>query len=425
MKSCLLFIALFAHTMIKAQKPDYIYASNIKTVKMYMYGNPLAYPIISLNSGERLELHFDDMDANVKSYSYTYQLCTADWQPALMSQFDYIKGFSQQRINTYRMSAIAYTRYTHYMAILPESNCAPSRAGNYLVKVFLNGDTSKLAFTRRLLVLNEQAVIAAQIQRPFNGQYFNTHQKVNFIINTSKLNIVNAMQQVKVYILQNNRWDNAIHNIKPTFIRPKDIEYNTEQDCLFPAGKEWRWLDLRSFRLQSDRVQKADYSNTATNIVVVPDKDRSAQRFVFFKDNNGKYFTETTETINPFWEADYATVNFTFVPPGNVPYPDKDVYLFGELSNYGMDESSKMKFNEATGNYETSLFLKQGYYDYSYITTNQNDRYPTASFQFTEGNYWEAENNYTILVYFQGLGDRADQLVGITRINSITSRPGN
>jgi hypothetical protein len=89
-----------------------------------------------------------------------------------------------------------------------------------------------------------------------------------------------------------------------------------------------------------------------------------------------------------------------------------------------MDESARMKFNEATGNYEASLFLKQGYYDYSYITTEQNDPKPVASFQFTEGNYWEAENNYTILVYFQGLGDRADQLVGITRINSLTSRPG-
>ena len=389
-----------------------------------MYGNPLAYPIISLNSADRLELHFDDTDANVKSYSYTYQLCTADWQPALMSQLDYIKGYSQQRINTYRMSSIAYTKYTHYMAILPENSCAPKRAGNYLVKVFLNGDTSKLAFTRRLLVLSEQATIAAQIQRPFNGQFFSTHQKVNFIINTSKLNIVNAMQQVKVYILQNNRWDNAVHNIKPTFIRTKDIEYNTEQDCLFPAGKEWRWLDLRSFRLQSDRVGRAEYGKTFTNIMVVPDKDRSAQGYVFFKDNNGKFFNETAESINPFWEADYATVNFSFVPPGNIPFSDKDVYLFGELSNYGMDESARMKFNEASGNYETSLFLKQGYYDYSYITTKQNDPKTVASFQFTEGNYWEAENNYTILVYFQGLGDRADQLVGITRINSITSRPG-
>ena len=117
------------------------------------------------------------------------------------------------------------------------------------------------------------------------------------------------------------------------------------------------------------------------------------------------FLHETAETINPFWEADYATVNFSFVPPGNIPFSDKDVYLFGELSNYGMDESARMKFNESTGNYEASLFLKQGYYDYSYITTKQNDHKTAASFQFTEGNYWEAENNYTILVYFQGLGD--------------------
>src|SRR5690606_979443 len=122
--------------------------------------------------------HFDDLDPVVRNYSYTYQLCNADWTPAILSQFDYIKGFSQQRITTYRNSSIAYTRYIHYQAVLPDRNCRPSRSGNYLLKVFADGDTSKLIFTRRLLVLEDRAPVAAQIQQPFNGQYFRTHQKI-------------------------------------------------------------------------------------------------------------------------------------------------------------------------------------------------------------------------------------------------------
>ena len=127
-----------------AQIPDAVYSDRIKTVQLYPYGNQLGYPIIRLNSGEQLELHFDDLDANVKNYSYTFQLCNADWTPAMLSHFDFIKGFSQVRINTYRMSSVAFTKYTHYSAMLPDRNSVPSRSGNYVVKVFLNSDTSKV-----------------------------------------------------------------------------------------------------------------------------------------------------------------------------------------------------------------------------------------------------------------------------------------
>ena len=408
-----------------AQIPDAVYSSRIKSVQLHPYGNQLGYAVIKLNSADQLELHFDDLDGNVKNYSYTYQLCNADWTPAMLSHFDFIKGFSQVRFTTYRNSSVAFTRYTHYQAILPDRNSAPSRPGNYIIKVFRDGDTSKLIITKRMLVVEEKCAIAAQIQQPFNGQIFRTHQKVQFRVNLNeRLNVVNALQQIKVVIMQNNRWDNAVTDIRPTFFSRTTLEYNTENDCVFPAGKEMRWIDLRSLRLQSDRVANAKYSNSSTEIFVKPDGDRSAQRFNFYRDANGFYLIESSENINPLWQADYATVNFTFVPSGNSPFPDKDIFVFGQLTNYDLSENAKMKYNAEKGVYESSLFLKQGYYDYSYVTIDRNTKKRIGSFDYTEGNFWETENDYTILVYYRPLAGRADELVGYTRVNSLTGRPG-
>lgn len=424
MKSFLLSLALLVIYTANAQVPDRVYLENIKTVKLYVAGNPLAYPIWQLNSRNRLELHFDDLDPVVRNYSYTFQLCNADWTPAVISQFDYIKGFLQQRITNYRNSSLAYTKYIHYQVMLPEANCMPSRSGNYLLKVFADGDTSKLLFTRRFLVTENLVPIAAQVQQPFNGQYFRSHQKIQFTVNTKSLNLVNAMQQVNVCMLQNNRWDNYKRSIKPTFIRPGSLEFNTEEDAIFPAGREWRWLDLRSFRLQSDRVGRADYSNNKTLIDVIPDVDRSSQRFVFYRDNNGMFYNDVTESINPLWQADYATVNFYYIPNDKAPIPGKDIYLFGELTNYGDMKQAKMEFNDRLGAYATSLFLKQGYYDYSYVSVDPKFPDWSPSFAQTEGDYWETENSYTILVYYRALGDRADRLVGLSHINSLANRSG-
>jgi Domain of unknown function (DUF5103) len=261
------------------------------------------------------------------------------------------------------------------------------------------------------------------VQQPFNGQYFYTHQKINFKVITTNLNIVNAMQQVKVVILQNNRWDNAVRNIRPTFIRQGELEYNAEQDCLFEAGKEWRWLDLRSFRLQSDRVAKADYGPTSTDIYLKPDRERVSSKIAFYQDNNGRFYNDVSESLNPLWQADYAKAHFSFLPPDGMPIRGKDLYMIGELTNYGLDPRAKMVYDEASRTYQTTLLLKQGYYDYAYVTV-PSGTYASPSFAETEGNNWESENNYTVLVYYQALGGRADQLVGMSMINSRASRSG-
>src|SRR5271170_2547015 len=130
---CFLIIALSGF----AQTPDSIYLPSIKTPQLYVKGNQLAYPVMRLNGNDQLELSFDDLDNDVKNYSYTYQLCNADWTPAVLSQFDFIKGFSQANINNYRLSSYALTRYTHYVAIIPDPNCIPVHSGNFVLKVFL------------------------------------------------------------------------------------------------------------------------------------------------------------------------------------------------------------------------------------------------------------------------------------------------
>ena len=170
----------------KAQLPDHTYHPNIRTVKLYKAGDIYSYPVITLNSAEQLELHFDDMEPDMKYYYYSFQLCNADWKPANVQTFDYIRGFQSNRISTYRNSSITGIRYTHYQAFFPEKNSAPTRGGNYLLKVFLNDDTSKLAFTKRFLVVNTKAAVSGMVTQPYNNNFFQTHQRVQANVSTAQ-----------------------------------------------------------------------------------------------------------------------------------------------------------------------------------------------------------------------------------------------
>ncbi len=415
------FATVFIASSVNAQLCDKIYRSNIHSIKLHLYGDQLSYPIVRLNTADQLELHFDDLDADVKYYSYTFILCNADWTPAMLSQFDYMKGFSNVRINTYRNSSIVLTRYTHYMANLPDKNTAPTRSGNYLLKVFTNGDTSQTAFTKRFLVVDVKVNAGANVIQPFNTSLSKSHQKIQFSINVQNIKPTNIFQQIKVVILQNNRWDNCVANIQPTFIRQNILEYNTENEGLFKAQKEWRWVNLTSLRLQTDRIEKGNYTNKGQTLYVKPEGERNSLRYTYYRDMNGMYQLWNLENNNPYWQGDYATVWFQYLTPNKEAYPDKEVYVFGEHTQYEITDANKMTFNTEKGIYENKQFLKQGMYDYIYLLKDKKTN--TLSFDVTEGNWWDTENNYTILVYYRALGARADELIGITQVNSLAGRP--
>lgn len=410
---------LFISISITAQRnPDSTYLPNIHGIKFFMFGNQLGYPVISPGVTTALELHFDDLDTKIKNYSYTYQLCDADWNVIDLSPLDYIQGFTQNRLTQYRVSSVAQVRYIHYQALLPEKNCFPTKSGNYLLKVFLNGDTSKLAFTRRLLVLDNKIPVMLKAAQPFNSQLMTTSQKVQFSIDKAKLNILNPQQQLKVVVLQNYRWNNAVTGIQPQFMRGNIYEYNGERDFMFEAGKEYRWVDLQSFRYQSPRIESIDHTNIPVDVYLRPDPERSQERFLMTQDYNGAFYVRGSDVHNPWWQGDYANVHFTFYPRSLPPYAGKDIYIIGEMTSNALNDSTKLHFNEATGVYEITLLLKQGYYYYTYVTKDTDKKNSKPQTALTDGNYWETENSYTVLVYYRSLGDRYDELVGMATINS-------
>ncbi|HVG40874.1 MAG TPA: DUF5103 domain-containing protein [Chitinophagaceae bacterium] len=417
---CLLSIGIKG-TSQRILKPD---APYIKSVKLYRVGDQTSFPAISLGSGETMELHFDDLEGGVKNYYYSFQLCNADWTPSMLRPLEYLKGFQTIRISNYRNSSLTSVRYTHYQASVPDRTSVPTHSGNYLLRVFINSDTNNIVLSKRFVVVDNKAAVVTQLQQPYTAQYFKSHQKLAISVTTDNRTRIMSPQDLKVIALQNNNWQTAFWIDRPTIYRGNYYEYSDEAITAMPAAKEWRWIDLRSYRLLSDRMQRMDAKSDTTRVVVKPDATRNGQVYVYYRDFNGSYTMETLESVNPFWQADYAFVQFSYFPPNNKPIGGSDVYLFGELTNYGGDTSGKMIFNPERGAYEKTLLLKQGFYNYLYATLPQSGGAGFPDFSSTEGNYWGTENSYTLLVYYRPFGARADELIGFTSLNSVFHRQG-
>lgn len=419
---CTFFLLAFIVSSFCAPAQTAVYNPAIKSIKLFKAGDQTSFPVLTLNSTDVLQLEFDELGTAVKNYYVGFQLCNADWTPSNLTTFDYIKGFQSFRIATYRNSSLALVKYVHYQATVPDRNSTPSRSGNYLLKVFLNNDTTQLAFTKRFVVVNTLAQIGTQVQQPFNATLFRTGQKLQLGVQTDKRINVLSPSDVKVVVLQNQNWQTALFLDRPTIYRGNYFEYSDEGITGMVGLKEFRWLDLRSLRLLSDRMQNLDNKGDTTHVYVKPETTRNGQAYVYFRDLNGGFTIESYESINPYWQGDYALTHFKYFPPGNKPLAGNDLYIFGEMTNYAADTSGLMRFNEESGAYEKTLLLKQGYYNYLYATRPY--RGGALEFSQTEGNFWATENNYTVLVYYRPFGSRADECIGYSSLNSVFQRQG-
>ncbi len=392
-----------------------IFKDNIKTVNIHREGWKLSYPIIDLNGPVRLLLSFDDISDQIKNYYYKIVLCDADWTPSTLNENEYIEGFLQNQITDYEHSFNTYFRYVHYSLKLPNDDVRFKVAGNYAIIVYEDYNEDDVVFIKRFYVAEKIVDVRASIKRPSLSMYRDDGQEVDFTINYGSFPIRDPYSEVKVTVLQNGRPDNAITNLKPLYDRSGVLDYDYNSENVFMAGNEFRWFDMKSFRYQSPYIKDVEFKQDHYVVDLFPDPLRGGKMYFFEDDLNGRYYIEVQEENNNDTDADYAMVNFT-LPMDRLP-GNSNVYVMGELTDWVYDDRNKMTYNADSSAYTLTLTLKQGYYNYEYGIISDDST--QASIEETEGNHYETENDYIILVYFHGTTSRYERLIGYQIANSL------
>ena len=391
-----------------------IYKESIRTVLLHPIGEDLLPPIIKFNTNERLSLSFDDLNGGYTSWQYTFIHCNADWTPTDLWQNEYLEGYMDDYIRDYRQSYNTLQPYTNYSIVIPNRNINIKIPGNYILKVYNEGYPETPAFTKRFMVLDSKVIVGATVRQSTKIENRFTHQEVGFSIFTPNYVVYEPNSNLKVVILQNWRWDNAIFNVKPLMLRNNEIDYNyTDGTIEFEGGNEFRFFDIKSLRFNSERVRLIETRGGAYYVDLFPDRSRAFKPYITEKDLNGRFLIKTDDGRNAADEAEYAWVNF-FIP-FEIPYPGGDMFVVGQFNDWKHDKSvtpelGRMKFNYARQGYEARLLLKQGYYNYLYAFVNNTGK---IDFTQAESNHSQTGNQYTILVYNREQGERFDRLIAV------------
>ena len=395
-----------------------IYADNIRTVEMYRDGWKLSNPIITLKSDEQLVFTFDDLNNEQSNYYYTIFHCDRDWQLSEMHQEEYLNSFFDFPITDMEYSANTTVHYVNYILRLPNENVPILYSGNYALVVFNKDKPDQPLITWRFFVVEPKVNINARIRRatydPMNGQ----NQEIDFIIDYGNFAIQDPSSDLKVIVTQNNRTDNAITNLKPLFMSDGRLEYDYNQENVFKGVNEFRTFEIRGIKYPGEGVAEVAYFDPLYHATLIPDHIRTQKPYVYNKDINGNFYIEAYNSNYPDIECDYQMVHFTL--DLDQPLFGGGVYVFGKLTNWQCNKSNKMIWSFERKQYELTLLLKQGYYNFMYGFKNDDET--VVKCENLEGSHYETENEYQIYVYYGRITDRYDQLIGYQKFNSLTNR---
>jgi hypothetical protein len=392
---------------------DKSHLKSIHTVLLHPLENELLEPIIHLSSQEKLLLSFDDLDQTPKNLFYTLIHCDNQWQPSDLFKSEYLQGFDQDYIESPQSSYNTIQFYSHYRTTIPSQNMVPLYSGNYIIHVFDEDYPQEVILSKRMRIIDNKIKVNGSVKRATDLDQRNYQHEIDFSLNHSGLTINDPFNDIKVIISQNNRWDNAISGLQPNFVNNGQLIYDQEDFNLFDGGNEYRFFEIKSLRYLSERLANISFENDTNVVVLRTDTKRSFQTYSSVRDINGKKLIKVQEGTNSEIEADYALVNFSL--PYDREITHGDLYVFGHISDYDFLPSHKMIFNQETKRYQSSIYLKQGYYNYEYILKKDDGE---SINRFIEGTHYETINDYFIYIYYRPLGTDYDQLLGYQKLSS-------
>lgn len=418
MKKIIVFILLI-HSIFTYPEPfrTRVFNDEIKTLQSVVVNKQFSLPIIGLNSSDVINFSFDELSHNPHSYSYKVFQCNSDWSLSELSSTEYLNGYTVGNITDYNTSVNTTVLYTHYSFFLPNDGMSFSKSGNYVVMIYEESNFDRPVAQACFSIVDPKVTISAKVRGNTDTELDGHLQQLDFNVDLNGFNVRDPQNEIKVVVRQNNRRDNEVTNISPSYYSGSILSYINNRSLIFNGGNEYHRFDISSVYVGGVGVDNIRFERPDYHAYLIPDKVQDGSPYINEPDVNGKYVINLQRSDNPDTEADYMWVHFRL--QDKYPFFDGMLFLGGEFNYNMMDNAVRMKYDPESESYVKDVLLKQGGYNYQYWFVPKGGT--SASPERVDGSHWQTGNEYTIYVYYRGWGERYDRLIGVEDFDSNNS----
>ncbi|MDO5655345.1 MAG: DUF5103 domain-containing protein [Flavobacteriaceae bacterium] len=381
-------------------------AQQIRTAQLFNPQSNDLSPFINIKN-DYLIFSFDDMEGGSKRFDYKIVRYDRFWQPSSLFLSEYISGYETNYIRDYRSSFNTRVNYTHYEVQIPNRDFSFKLSGNYGIQL-LHPQNKSVILEKRFAVYENATAVGVHVER-ING-FNNENQRISVqVASTNQIDLTRNQQESMMVVLKNDNWNERIVLQQPVFAQAFQFTYN-QMTNLFSGGVEYNWFDTKNSEIAGLTTEKI-IRDDIYKVVLRPDAFAPDQTYLDRPDVNGNYYIRNDRIPNPLnagSEADYMDVYFGLSQ--EKPAANESIFVYGAFNNFYPTPESILQYVPTTGLWETNILLKQGYYNYSYGIINNDTG--EIDYDKISGSYWQTENKYSALFYYQPWGKRYDLLLG-------------
>lgn len=394
---CLLFCLMY--TVVYSQQKQ------LQTVILRGSDPTDVLPVVAL--GESINLSFDDLANLEEDYYYYIEHYNKDWSKSNLFQTEYISGFDGQRIINYQNSFNTLISYSNYTLTIPNDQIRITKSGHY--KILIKNSQNELVLERKFLVYEPLAQIAGIVKRPRKISFGNEQQRIEVRVNINRNALIDFEQRTSLSIIQNFQWSTQKTFINPDFQNSNQLIFNRDE-IQFYGQNEFLFFDTKDIRSTNNSVREISYE-TPILMTLFTQRNRQLLPYTYNPDINGDFVIQTLQGTEPAIEADYLNVDFSLENVGDF----NELYIIGGFNNFELNKESQLQFDEKANIWKTRLLLKQGIYNYLFVTKNKEGAIDASSIN---GSFLTTENAYQILFYYKDFDLNYDRLIGYQKIYS-------
>ena len=404
MKKTIAILLLLLPMTLSAE--NRIYDPQVKSLQAVVNQDWLSPAVMRLYGNDHLHVSFDELSHDYHRYIYRLEHCEADWTSSEeLFDTDWLEGFNDNVIEDFEHSINTTVAYTHYQLTIPNDKCRLKMSGNYRLHV-IDEDQGNEILTVEFMITEQAMNLSMAISTNTDIDTNLCHQQVSFGLKYGSLSVTDPQEQLQTVVMQNSREDNWRWNVRPSAVSQNGLEWKHRKELIFDGGNEYRKfevLDPSHPTMGIDRISWDGEYFQAFPFISEP-----RPNYLYDEDADGSFYIRNSDNRENDIISAYVWVNYRLKSPYMT---EGSVVIDGRWTTED-PETYLMEYDEANKHYTASILQKLGYYSYQYLwVTDDGFTHPLPS----EGNFYQTENRYQVLVYYKEIGGRTWRMVAFSQ----------
>lgn len=410
MKQVLISLLLMLIPLV-AQSRHRIMAPNVKSLQVILNDDFTALPVMTLGSGDVLNIGFDELSHNYHRFIYHLEPCNPDWTPTDgLFESDWLEGFNDEPIEDYENSLNTTVLYTHYQMQLPNERSRLKISGNYRLHIINEDDGNQEVACVELRVVEPLMNVGLGVTTNTDIDLNGSHQQVNMTVKFNSIKVTDPSEQLQTFVMQNGREDNMKINVTPTYTTMGSHQWEHCRGLIFEAGNEYHKFEVLDPSHPTMGLASVVWDEEEGRYHVYPFFAEQRRSYIYDEDADGAFIIRNSDNIEIDRTSDYVYVHYKLM--AQRPYDHARIIVDGRWTTEPV-ETYSMTYDETDHSYNVSVLQKLGYYNYQLLMVDMDG---TTHLVPEEGSFFQTENRYQGLVYYKGTGARSWRLVGFQEI---------